>query len=220
MTYTTCTNSGEIAAKESMVKTLIRGRLLVWSAAAEPRTDAALLVSDGVIVAIGDEALQLADDRTRRIDFPAQVIAPGLIDSHVHLMWSGASAANNVPHPMYAAIGQPLAALTVQAINNLRAALSRGITTVRDCGGLTDVIIPIARAVRDSLLIGPRIISGGAPITSTGGHCWFLGNEADSPIRVRQAVRRMHKAGADFIKVMATGGGDPRYQSARCPVRR
>ena len=195
-----------IAAEEPTAKTLIRGRLLVWSAAAEPRTDAALLVSDGVIAAIGDEALRLADDRTQLMDFPAQVIAPGLIDSHVHLMWSGAGTVNGL-NPMYAAIGQPTAALTVQAINNLRAALSRGITTVRDCGGLTEVIIPIARAVREGALVAPRLISGGAPITSTGGHCWFLENEAEGEVAVRRAVRRMHKAGADFIKVMATGGG-------------
>ena len=53
-----------------MNKTLIRGRLLVWSAAAEPRTDAALLVEDGVIRAAGEDALRLADGGTRRLDFP------------------------------------------------------------------------------------------------------------------------------------------------------
>ena len=189
-----------------MKKTLIRGRLLVWNAAGEPRTDAALLVEDGVIRAAGEDALRLADGGTRRLDFPDQVIAPGLIDSHVHLMWSGAPERDGL-NPLYAAIGQPTATLTVQTVTNLRAALSRGITTVRDCGGLTEVIIPVARAVRDGLLAGPRIITGGAPITSTGGHCWFLENEADGEDAVRRAVRRMHKAGADFIKVMATGGG-------------
>ncbi len=189
-----------------MVKTLIRGRLLVWSAAAELRTDAALLVEDGAITAVGDEALRRADGATRRLDFPEQVIAPGLIDSHVHLMWSGEPARNGID-PLYAAIGQPPATLTVRTVTNLRAALSRGITTVRDCGGLADVIIPVARAVRDGLLVAPRVVSGGAPITSTGGHCWFLENEADGEDGVRRAVRRTHKAGADFIKVMATGGG-------------
>ena len=189
-----------------MEKTLIRGRLLVWNAAGEPRTDAALLVEDGVIRAAGEDALRLADGGTRRLDFPDQVIAPGLIDSHVHLMWSGEPERDGL-NPLYAAIGQPTATLTVQTVTNLRAALSRGITTVRDCGGLTEVIIPVARAVRDGLLAGPRIITGGAPITSTGGHCWFLENEADGEDAVRRAVRRMHKAGADFIKVMATGGG-------------
>ena len=53
-----------------MKKTLIRGRLLVWNAAAEPRPDAALLVHDGAITAVGEDALRLADGATRRLDFP------------------------------------------------------------------------------------------------------------------------------------------------------
>ena len=189
-----------------MAQVLIRGRLLVCSAAAEPRSDAALLVEDGVIVEIGDAALRQADRSARRLVYPEQVIAPGLIDSHVHLMWSGAGIENGVD-PMYAAIGQPAASLAVRVVANLRAALSRGVTTVRDCGGLAEVIIPVAQAVREGLLVAPRVITAGAPLTTTGGHCWFLQNEAEGETAVRRAVRRMHQAGADFIKVMATGGG-------------
>ena len=189
-----------------MAQVLIRGRLLVCSAAAEPRTDAALLVEDGVITALGDAAVRRADGGTERLDFPGQVIAPGLIDSHVHLMWSGAGIENGVD-PMYAAIGQPAASLAARVVANLQAALSRGVTTVRDCGGLAEVIIPVAQAVRAGLLVAPRVITAGAPLTTTGGHCWFLQNEAEGETAVRRAVRRMHQAGADFIKVMATGGG-------------
>ena len=189
-----------------MAQVLIRGGLLVCSAAAEPCSDAALLVEDGVIVETGDAAVRLATDGVQHLDYSGKVIAPGLIDSHVHLMWSGAGIENGVD-PMYAAIGQPAARLAAQAVANLRAALSRGVTTVRDCGGLAEVIIPVAHAVRDGLLVAPRVIAAGAPLTTTGGHCWFLQNEAEGEAAVRRAVRRMHKAGADFIKVMATGGG-------------
>ena len=189
-----------------MAQVLIRGGLLVCNAAAEPRSDAALLVEDGVIVETGDAAVRLAQGEARRLDYPGQVIAPGLIDSHVHLMWSG-SGIENGADPMYAAIGQPTARLAVRVVANLRAALSRGVTTVRDCGGLAEVIIPVAQAVRDGLLVAPRVVTAGAPLTTTGGHCWFLQNEAEGEAAVRRSVRRMHKAGADFIKVMATGGG-------------
>ena len=189
-----------------MTQVLIRGGLLVCDAAAEPRSDAALLVEDGVIVEIGDDAIRLAAGGAQHLDYAGQVIAPGLIDSHVHLMWSGAGVENGVD-PMYAALGEPAARLAVRAVANLRAALSRGITTVRDCGGLAEVIIPVARAVRDGLPVAPRVVTAGAPLTTTGGHCWFLQNEAEGEAAVRRAVRRMHHAGADFIKVMATGGG-------------
>ncbi len=40
----------------------------------------------------------------------------------------------------------------------------------------------------------------------TGGHGHFIGREADGADEVRKAVRTEIKAGAGFIKVMATGG--------------
>jgi imidazolonepropionase-like amidohydrolase len=43
-------------------------------------------------------------------------------------------------------------------------------------------------------------------ICITGGHGWFIGIEADGVEAVRVAVRENVKAGADVIKMMATGG--------------
>jgi imidazolonepropionase-like amidohydrolase len=45
-----------------------------------------------------------------------------------------------------------------------------------------------------------------SPVTVTGGHCWFMGGEADSEDDLRRLVRTHHKHGADLIKVMSTGG--------------
>jgi imidazolonepropionase-like amidohydrolase len=45
------------------------------------------------------------------------------------------------------------------------------------------------------------------PITTTGGHLNFCGLEADGVHEVVKATRRLCKAGVDFIKVAATGGG-------------
>lgn len=50
------------------------------------------------------------------------------------------------------------------------------------------------------------MVACGAPITTTGGHCHFFGLEADSADEVLKAVRSLARAGADFIKIMATGG--------------
>jgi imidazolonepropionase-like amidohydrolase len=53
---------------------------------------------------------------------------------------------------------------------------------------------------------GPDILACGMPITTTLGHCHWLGLTADSKDEVRSAVRRMLDEEADFLKVMATGG--------------
>ncbi|GAA2003985.1 amidohydrolase family protein [Brevibacterium samyangense] len=55
-------------------------------------------------------------------------------------------------------------------------------------------------------LRGPRLQAAGRVITMTGGHGHFMGRQADGPWGVAQAVRAELAAGADFIKIMATGG--------------
>jgi imidazolonepropionase-like amidohydrolase len=61
-------------------------------------------------------------------------------------------------------------------------------------------------AVDAGMIIGPRILSCGEAISMTGGHGWELNLEADGPDEVRRAVRQQLKAGADFIKLFASGG--------------
>jgi imidazolonepropionase-like amidohydrolase len=189
--------------KENGIKNdvLIRGRLLLRNADGSPESDASILSRDGIIVAIGREAEGRIDSSTEVIDLCEHVLVPGLIDSHVHLIWSGRENA------LYDAIGLARSSLTIQAIVNMQSALARGITTVRDCGGIIDVTIPLARAVENGLITGPMVVTSGSAITTTGGHCWFLETEADGDEQVVEAVRMLHGAGAHFIKVMVTGGG-------------
>jgi imidazolonepropionase-like amidohydrolase len=61
-------------------------------------------------------------------------------------------------------------------------------------------------AIADGWIPGPRMIICGQFIMRTGGHCWYLGVEADGPDALRQAVREQVKNGAEFIKLMITGG--------------
>ena len=55
-------------------------------------------------------------------------------------------------------------------------------------------------------MAGPRVLTSGAPITTRAGHCWWMGGEADTADEAVAQVRERVKAGADLIKVMATGG--------------
>jgi imidazolonepropionase-like amidohydrolase len=87
---------------------------------------------------------------------------------------------------------------------NARKHLRAGVTTVRDLGDRDYLAVSLAREYADGT--GPEIVAAGPPITRTGGHCWFLGGEADGVAGVRSAVAERVGRGADVIKIMATGG--------------
>ncbi len=99
--------------------------------------------------------------------------------------------------------------LLMQAAASARTHLLSGVTTVVDAGARGAVAFDLVEAVRLSLVQAPRLVVAGRPITRTGGHAWPMGQEADGPIEVSRAARQMLKEGADFIKIMATGGGTP-----------
>ena len=96
--------------------------------------------------------------------------------------------------------------LLLRAVAAARQALGAGVTTVRDLGGRGGVTFRVRDAINDGLIPGPRILAAGSPITITGGHCHFLGLEADDEPGVRAAARSQLKMGANGLKIMATGG--------------
>ena len=189
--------------------TYYRSNLLIDGTGASPIRGGAVLVKDGMIEAVGSESLLPVPSDAPCIDFGERTLLPGLIDAHVHLF--------GTPEPggFVATQDEDEEWLLLRASANARTALAAGITTVRDCGGRGSIIISLAKATASGLVNGPRIVSCGAPITTTAGHCYYLGLEADGVDGVQKAVRQMHKAGADFIKVMVTGGGITRGSNTR-----
>ena len=96
--------------------------------------------------------------------------------------------------------------LIIRAVNNMRKCVLSGTTTVRDLGSKNNIAFPVKQMIDDNNIPGPDLILSGAPITITAGHCWIFGTEADSKDEVIKAVRKQVKAGANVIKIMATGG--------------
>jgi imidazolonepropionase-like amidohydrolase len=101
---------------------------------------------------------------------------------------------------------ESLQTLMVRSAKNIRDVLLSGVTTLRDLGSRNEICFPIRDAVRSGVIPGPRLILAGTPITTTAGHCWFFGTEADTEAQVVTAVRQQKKEGADVIKMMSTGG--------------
>jgi imidazolonepropionase-like amidohydrolase len=131
---------------------------------------------------------------------PGATLMPGLIDAHVHLGFDGG------PDPVARMRSESDALQVALMLRSARELLSVGVTTARDLGARGYLDLAVRQAVRDDTARGPRLLTSGSPVTVTGGHCWFMGGEADSTDDIRRLVRRHHKAGVDLIKVMSTGG--------------
>lgn len=135
--------------------------------------------------------------------FAGCTILPGLIDTHVHLVFSAAETVDAI----IAQVGRESdEELLARALANAGAALRAGLTTVRDCGGRGRVIQEVRERIRRDDAEGPDVLACGMPITTRTGHCHWLGLIAETPEEVRQAAERMLAEDADFLKVMATGG--------------
>ncbi len=179
---------------------VIRNVSLIDGTGAAPVPGSALITEGRRITWIGPEAQLPEGAAETALDGGGGTVMPGLINCHVHL-------ANDGSPDLFGQAGRD--SVTIAALRgykNLQLTLESGVTSVRDCGAASGIAIDLARAVEDGLVPGPRIRAAGRVITMTGGHGHFIGREADGPDGVRAATRAEIKAGAHFIKAMATGG--------------
>ena len=133
-------------------------------------------------------------------DISGKTILPGLIDAHIHICVDGS------PDPITSLLKDSVPQITLKAADHARRTLEAGVTTVRDMGGKDYIDIAIRDGIESGILQGPRMLCSGKLVCMTGGHGWQFGREANGMDEVRAAVREQLKAGADLIKLMATGG--------------
>ena len=177
---------------------VIRAGRLIDGTGSAPRPDHAVYVEDSRIAGVGP-ATEIPTDADV-VDLSGSTVLPGLIDCHVHLVFSHSE------YPLGDLLAEDDQQLLLRGVAAARQALRAGITTVRDLGGRGGVTFRLRDAVASGLIPGPRIMAAGSPITTTRGHCYFLGLEADGQAAVRAAARRELDSGANCLKIMATGG--------------
>ena len=162
----------------------------------------AVVVSGGQIKeVIPKERLNIPEGSIHEIhEFPGATLLPGLIDCHTHtnMPANGRRGEDVIPD------GDDIRLL--RSAHNVGVALRSGVTTMCDNGAWNLTAFSLKEGIQEGLVEGPDLLACGRPITTTGGHCWFMGSEADGVDGVRMATRQLIKEGADFIKVMATGG--------------
>jgi imidazolonepropionase-like amidohydrolase len=153
---------------------------------------ALVLVDDGVIVGV-EPADFTVPDGCPVVDHPA--LLPGLIDSHVHLC--GDSGPRALDQLAELSREQLASVISTAEQQHLRA----GVTAVRDLGDYRWAVVERARTGD-----GPTVVASGPPITSRGGHCFFMGGEVTGVDALRRAVGERAERGADVVKIMASGG--------------
>jgi imidazolonepropionase-like amidohydrolase len=197
--------------------TLLSAARLLDGDGAAPVADADLLIEADRVVALGPRGAVDAPPgaSVRRVDYGEATILPGLVDAHTHLVAPGDGT-----------LGDDVARedddiLLLQAAKNARTLLHSGVTTLRENGAKGKVAFSLREGVRRRLAPGPRMVICGRPITITGGHMGYFGSEADGEDAVRAEVRKLLKEGADYIKIVATGGStrtsDPNRASYTVP---
>ncbi|HYY90029.1 MAG TPA: amidohydrolase family protein [Chloroflexota bacterium] len=171
----------------------------VFTAAAEPVVRDAWLSVEGDRIAEVSPSEPRARGGATRIDAPCATLLPGLIDCHVHFALTGGA-------DWLADVRTSYALACWRAAAFARATLRAGFTTVRTLGGRDGMDTALRDAQAAGVVEAPRVVAANLAICMTGGHGAWIGREADGPDEVRKAVREQLKAGADCIKLIATGG--------------
>lgn len=157
----------------------------------------------------------LPGDGDEVVDHSQAYCLPGLIDLHTHI-------SNRESRPESYSEGFRLnpGDYALRAADNARKTLRAGFTTVRDLGESHGAATALRNAIDQGIAEGPRIVTAGKSIATTGGHAdpsngrsreqmgdpgprEGIINGADE---ARKAVRQRYKEGADLIKITATGG--------------
>lgn len=187
-----------------MTRSILYPEWLIDGTGADAIRDRAVIIAEGRIERVDSAGALVPGDGDEVIRLDGMTLIPGLINNHVHLNLPG----DNTPFVPWIDT-QSDAALALWSAHNSAVSLQSGVTTVRDCGGRGTTVLDTRDAQAAGRVPGARVISCGWPLTISGGHTRHFGGEVDGEEGIRVMVRRVVSKGADYVKVMASGGGTP-----------
>jgi len=179
---------------------VLTGATLIDGNGGEPIANSAVYVKGERIAWVGSAAdLPTEAQDAEQIDVSGAWLMPGLIDAHIHICYNGSES-------VFALLEKHRDELVLEAVDICKRTLSHGVTAIRDVGGEQFIEMSLRNAINRGFIEGPRMKLSGRVISMTGGHAHFIAREADGPDEMRKAAREQIKAGADLVKLMATGG--------------
>ena len=133
------------------------------------------------------------DSKAGPVDYDLRglTVMPGWIDAHSHITWSFGQDGKN------AGMNEKTQEAAYQSAANAWLTLMAGFTTVQNPGSLTD--IPLRDAIAQGTIPGPRILTSAEPLIGRG-------EQSGTSEEIRAFVRKQKEAGADLIKILASGG--------------
>ena len=173
------------------------------------KTHQNVLIEDNLIKEISSDKISTKDN-VNVIDGEDNYLLPGFIDCHTHIFAKGFHKEENMANP--------LGIHFYNAVPHSMQTINAGVTTIRDCGS-ADLSFKLAQ--QRKLFIAPKIHLSITPLVMTGGHFdlllpsgWdmeimypgFPKGRCDGIEEVLKKTREVKRAGADFIKVMCSGG--------------
>ena len=171
-----------------------------------------IVIKNSLITSVSDGYINKSDFQ-EYFDLKDSYVLPGLMDAHVHL------AQEYVPKAERDLKVEPEFNAIFAAANAIKT-LNAGFTTVRNVGDGGMETISLRNAINKGIVPGPRILTSGKTIATTGGHGDPTNGlptdlyepptpeegVVDSFEDIKKAVRQRYKDGTDGIKITATGG--------------
>ena len=136
------------------------------------------------------------------LDLTRGTVLPGFVDVHAHFTFGTGDRAYET---VMAEDSDEL--MVNRGRTNLATHLAAGVTTARDCGARSNTAFELRKIAAGTDVISPRLLVSGPPLTRPRGHFWYCGGEAGGVDGVEARASELIAAGADFLKIMASGGG-------------
>ena len=161
--------------------------------------DCFMTVENGIIQAVGPMASLPREAAEGAVDLAGKTVMPGMFNCHIHALSTPVAAPESLNW-------ETSGMFALRGLRHLQQHLQSGVTFVRDMNGRKLAEVDLKSALKQGLFAGPNYFIARQCLCMTGGHGCNTGRECDGAIDCRKAAREQIKGGADFVKIMATGG--------------